>query len=573
MCTKNEDFIERANAIHNNKFDYSKTNYINNKTKVIIKCITHGEFLQLPSNHLRGRQCKKCSIIIQNQRKKSNTDIFIQKAKNIHNDKYDYSKVQYIKAIIPVTIICPIDGHGPFEQTPHTHLNGSGCYKCGKKSSNTSQTLTTEQFISEAINIHGDKFDYSKVIYINCDTMVTVICKIHGDFNQTPSNHIRSKHACQSCMKINASISKRTPQTEFIKKASQMHNNKFDYSLVEYKNSYTKIKIICPFHKQFEQIPSCHLVGHGCPKCVSNLKMTITDFINKVIITHGEKYDYSKVDYINSYTPITIICQSHGKFKQTPAHHINRNGCMKCAIELRANQLCLSNEEFIKKANIVHDNLYDYSKVQYKNNTSPVIIICKLHNEFKQIPNSHLRGAKCQKCSKHYIYTTSEWIEKANKIHDNLYDYSNAAYVNAQEKIIITCKLHGNFQQTSSCHLNGSGCQKCCRRGYSKKALRWLNEIADENCINIIHAENEGEFKIPNSKYKADGYCKDTNTIYEFNGCIFHGCPICYDENEVSPISGKLFKDIYMNTIRKEDFIKDNGYKLVTIWEHEFNDL
>ncbi len=118
-----EEFIERAKSVHGEKYDYSKTEYIDSKTKVCIICPIHGEFWQIPFGHLNGANCPIC-----NSKKKQTQEEIISRFKHIHEDRYDYSKVKYKNILTDVCIICP--KHGEFWQTPHSHLKGSGCPKC-----------------------------------------------------------------------------------------------------------------------------------------------------------------------------------------------------------------------------------------------------------------------------------------------------------------------------------------------------------------------------------------------------------------------------------------------------------
>lgn len=183
---------------------------------------------------------------------------------------------------------------------------------------------------------------------------------------------------------------------EFIKKAQKIHNHKYDYSLVEYINCDTKVKIICPIHGEFEQIPYSHLKGFNCLECgrkISNGKHRLSnkDFINKAKLKHGDKYDYSLVEYITKKTKVTIICPIHGEFDQTPDKHLNGQGCYRCS-KVR------DTHDFIIKAAQIHNNLFDYSKVNYVNAHSKVTIICPIHGEFEQNPHNHLRGTSCPIC-------------------------------------------------------------------------------------------------------------------------------------------------------------------------------
>ena len=192
---------------------------------------------------------------------KLTNEIFIQRAKEVHNDKYDYSNIKYVDYHTPVLINC--FKHGLFLQSPAEHLNGRGCKKCGYETVSKSLKSNAENFIEKAKNIHGDKYDYSLVNYKNSKTKVKIICKkCRNVFEQTPNEHIQGR-GCPNCSKY-----KKTNTAFFIEKAKNIHENKYDYSLVDYKNSQTKVKIICKkCGNIFEQKPNDHIQGHGCPNC------------------------------------------------------------------------------------------------------------------------------------------------------------------------------------------------------------------------------------------------------------------------------------------------------------------
>lgn len=248
--------------------------------------------------------------------------------------------------------------------------------------------LTTDEFIFKAKNIHGEKYDYSKTYYIDRRSVVDIICYKHGLFQQNAGNHLAGQN-CPICEGRGKGNNKR-----FVDNAVLVHGNKYDYSNVNYINSHSKITISCPIHGEFEQSPTRHLYGDGCPKCNGGVSITQEEFIIKAKNVHGDKYDYSLVNYINSIKKIKIICNKHGVFEQKPNGHLNGQGCGKCAIENK----CLTTEDFINKANNVHSNLYDYSLVNYEHNNIKIKIICPIHGVFEQKPNSHLNGRGCSKC-------------------------------------------------------------------------------------------------------------------------------------------------------------------------------
>ena len=356
LATKTTDsFIERAKKVHGDKYDYSKVDYKGKGMNVCIICPKHGEFWQTPHNHLSGAGCPKCKNEYISKKYSDTTETFIEKAKKVHGDKYDYSKVNYINSRTKVCIVCP--EHGEFWQRPNNHLNGWGCSKCSNEKTHEKQRLTTEEFIERAIEVHGKKYDYSKVNYINNQTKVCIICHEkdeygieHGEFWQTPNNHLNGDE-CPRCSK-----KYKCTTEEFIQKAKLVHGNKYDYSQVEYINSKRKVCIICPEHGEFWQKPSQHLITNcPCQKC-SCIIRTTEDFINKAILIHGNKYNYSKVEYKGKDIKVCIICPEHGEFWQSTGSHLSGNGCCKCSETKLENTI----EQCLKNENI--DYIFQYSK-------------------------------------------------------------------------------------------------------------------------------------------------------------------------------------------------------------------
>lgn len=208
-----------------------------------------------------------------------------------------------------------------------------------------SRRLTIDEFIEKAINRHGNKYDYSKVIYFNNDINIIIICPIHGGFLQRPGNHLNGKYGCTNCginrEKYNK-INKRKNDKEnslinkvdnFFTKCLEIHNNRYDYSLAKYTNTSAKIIIICREHGEFLQRASAHLDGQGCMSCRLDKRRTGLDsFIERCIEIHGDKYDYSLInEYTNSRDKVKVICKKHDIFEITPYHHTNRKqGCSIC---------------------------------------------------------------------------------------------------------------------------------------------------------------------------------------------------------------------------------------------------
>jgi hypothetical protein len=198
-----------------------------------------------------------------------------------------------------------------------------------------SRKITTDVFINDAKNIHGNRYNYSKTKYINRVSKIKVICPIHGKFIQTAHDHLCGC-GCKKCSAEKLSILFRKNKREFIKKAKGVHKNKYDYSIVDYKNAIAKIKIVCPLHGIFLQRPQSHLEGCGCKYCgiekVSKTKrMNMKQFLIRANKIHKNKYNYLNTNYINNDTKIRINCPFHDTFFQTPMNHLKGRGCPRCS--------------------------------------------------------------------------------------------------------------------------------------------------------------------------------------------------------------------------------------------------
>lgn len=286
-------FILKSKEINKNRYDYSLVEYVNNKTKVKLICGVHGIFEQRPDNHINQKQqCPMCNNYLIN---------FINKSISIHNNKYDYSLVNYKNNRVKVEIICPI--HGEFKQTPELHKKGYGCKKCGNnlqiKVGNGIQfkRKTLSEVINDFMDIHDDRYDYRLVDYKNNRTKVKIICPTHGIFEQSPSKHLIGQ-GCPPCSKVRSSYIRSLGSEKFIERSNNIHLDKYDYSLVEYVNNQSEVKIICPTHGIFEQIPSKHLIGQECPKCKSSQgEREIMRHLGDINYIHQYRVDNMYIDF------------------------------------------------------------------------------------------------------------------------------------------------------------------------------------------------------------------------------------------------------------------------------------
>lgn len=315
---------------------------------------------------------------------------FIEKAKVKHGEVYDYSKVEYVDSRTPVIITCRV--HGEFSQKPANHLFGQGCPKCraGGRLSNTT-------FIEKAKAKHGDKYDYTKTEYVHSDKKVIVTCKKHGDFTVVPRNHLgNAKLGCPKC----ADRGRTNNSALFIEKAKAKHGDKYDYTKVRYVNNKTPVTITCRTHGDFEQTPQGHLASNDpCNKC--RLEKVYNHSILSAQKIHNGKYTYVRESFVSVVDKMTIVCPIHGAYEMTINNHVHNGAeCKECALAKRGESQWKTLDSFIKDAEKVHGNKYDYSKTVCRGGKKKITITCRTHGDFEQNIYSHLRGAGCPKCSK-----------------------------------------------------------------------------------------------------------------------------------------------------------------------------
>jgi hypothetical protein len=429
---------------------------------------------------------------------KITTEVFIQRSKEKYGERYNYSKSEYINSSANITIICNL--HGEFNINTREHMRGrKACVECIVYE-------REKRFIEQSKIVHNNKYDYSKVKYVNNSEKVVVICPDHGEFHILPAKHKNRKQGCQQCLGYIRDTK------DFIQKAMECHGNKYDYSRSSYVNSTTKINIICPEHGSFQQAPGSHYSGNGCPKCVGLYSYTTDEWIEKAKSIHNNKYNYSKTEYINNRTYVKIICPEHGEFKQLPiAHTAQKCGCPKCGNK-RGGLPRVTLKEFKERSKKIHNNKYDYKLIINLNRTQDIVeIICPKCGVFKQVASWHLSGNGCNTCRQ---LTTQEFISKSKIIHGDKYSYKKVEYVKNSEPVIITCPQHGEFLQKPRHHVNEKcGCPRC-QSSKGEEAIRlWL----ERNKINY-----KTEHSFPNCKDKIslrfDFFIPKLNLCIEYDG-------------------------------------------------------
>lgn len=355
-------------------------------------------------------------------------------------------------------------------------------------------------------------------------------------------------------------------------------------------------------------------------------RLTSCEFIEKAKSIHGDRYNYTSIEYINMKTKIVLFCENNHKFLISPDNHLKGKRCPSCS---GRNDLVNSLQKFIEKSNNIHNEKYLYHKFIFIDNKTKGIIVCKKHGDFEQTTNSHLSGSGCKKCYHQSLrYDLKYFIEKSNKIHNNFYNYSESIYKGYNNSLIIICPKHGRFSQKTSVHLSGSGCKKCmidrfrrpyedfikfaniihhsfykydknsyidmktpmilhcpihnqfkiipdnhlskkqgcpsCGKNTSNSEIEWLNSLS------ISLKKRQVVKKINNRLFKLDAFEDEINTIYEFYGDFWHGNPSKYNSDDVNPVNKIKYGDLYKRTIDRERYLKSLGYNVVSIWESEY---
>ena len=352
-------------------------------------------------------------------------------------------------------------------------------------------------------------------------------------------------------------MNKKKTTDGIIKEFKSIHGDYYDYSKVDYDGVNSKIKIICPEHGEFEQKPKHHLRNSGCKLCGkknANKKNTLTleQFIEKSTTKHNNKYDYSLVEYKDAHTKVKIICPIHGEFEQEASSHIRGCGCKICGNESVGEKNSISQDEAIEQFKNIHNDLYDYSQVEYKGCNSKVKIICPIHGTFEMLPGNHLLYG-CVECNKIKRSDDIEikLIDKCKILHNNKYDYSNVQYNNADDKVKIICPIHGEFEQLLHDHYyKNAGCSKCSNI-VSRKELEVRQFIKQQYSGEIIHSDK----KVLNG-LELDIYLPEIKLAIEFDGIYFH-----------SEITGKKNRSYHLN---KTKMCEDKGIQLLHIFENEW---
>lgn len=341
-------------------------------------------------------------------------------------------------------------------------------------------------------------------------------------------------------------MSARHTNESFVAAAKKVHGDRYDYSKVAYATQNVHVTIKCVVHGDFTITPRKHLDGSGCRKCyIDSTRKSPEEFIAQARAVHGDRYDYSKVEYKNTNKLVTIVCPEHGEFKQTPRSHLNGYKCIKCSgVNLK------SQDEFLRLAREKHGDKYDYSKTVYRGSKEKITLICPTHGEFSQTAEVHYTGGGCRKCnvidrsraaSRERFTKTKAAIEDRDLPYS--YDFSGAE--NTHGLVHITCDKGHLFTQRA----DGATKYKCptCARRHSKGEAELLEFVKS-----LVPAKRTRKVIPPK---ELDVWCPDHKLAFEYNGLYYHS---------------NAFPDAKWRHKEKSDAVRAAGGRLVHIWADDW---
>lgn len=594
-----DNFLEKVS--HNIDYEYFITDNVTSHDLIKIKCNKHNTiFEQKVYVHLSGSTgCKYCILNKIKSKNKLGVEEFIKRSNKIHKNYYDYSKVVFVDTKTKVNVVCP--KHGDFYPTPSNHMNGSKCPKCASIIKNNNQKIKFDEFVKRASKLFDNKYTY---IDDNFDYKKTMKCecKKHGIFNLNPERHITRLSECPKCIEERNKIS----LDEFIIKSNIIHNNKYDYSMVNFKTLRDKIEIICPKHGRFIQYATHHIHNKkGCKHCEkeNSINTYLLNFIKDCNIIHNNKYDYSKVNLVKLKNKIEIICPIHGSFFKRPNEHLNKkSGCQLCKSskgEKKVRSFLIKNrikfdeqkrfkecinirklpfDFYLPKLNICieYDGEQHFNSVDkwggddrfnnIKTNDSIKNDFC-IRNNIKliRIPYTEYDNIDTILTENILNYKNNIKLDVLRKkldiVNDYKYQYNFNNYVNVNSQIDIICPLHGLNIKTAYNALQGNCCTYCDESKGEKEIAKYLDKSEISYYRKHKFKDCKNIFQLP-----FDFYIPSLRTAIEFDG-IQHFQPL-------QIFGGKeAYERLKINDKIKNSYCEDNYINLIRIRYDQIEDI
>ncbi len=422
-------------------------------------------------------------------------------------------------------------------------------------------------------------------------------------------------------------MSRRMTFDEFVIKARVARGDRFEYREDGWRGIAGKVLVICPDHGEWLANAGWHLKGVDCPRCVRpGSNMSFGEAVVRAVAVHGDRYRYIDDSWNGASGMLTYECEVHGRVQQVFGDHIKGRGCRKCGYVKTSIALRFTREEFLARAMSVHGDRYDYpDEIPQKNDA--MIINCRIHGPFKQKRTEHFAGHGCHTCGGRKRRNTEQYIAEARARHGDRFSYDRTVFVRTTDKLIVTCRVHGDFMVNANMHLLGNGCVDCAglrRRTteqFVEKAKERFGDRYDYSLVEYVNSNEEvtiicpshGPFEqrpvyhlvnavgCPKCTYSVsrpetewlddlgigqsirqarirlkgksrsvDAYDPDTNTVYEFWGSWWHGDPKVFPPDGIHSVAKKTYGELYRRTMEKRGLIIAAGYRLVEVWESEY---
>ena len=317
----------------------------------------------------------------------------------------------------------------------------------------------------------------------------------------------------------------------FVEKARATHGDRYDYSKVEYTGAFEKVIVGCRLHGDFKTNAGAHTSGNNCPHCSGVPRRTTDEFKAQADEIHKGRYSYEKSKFVNTTTKLTVTCPIHGDFNITPVRHTSGDGCKKCSYDAQKD----TTDSFIDKAKVIHNGIYSYSKAVYKGTTEKLIVTCPHHGDFLTAAKDHLQGKGCAICGGSAKSNTEAFVASCIARHGEKYSYEKTTYTTAKGRVIVTCHEHGDFTKVANKHQQGQGCPSC-------------QLITDEMFKAYCTEKHAGRYNYAKTIYlganhKITATCcvhGDFTTLAALHR-RGHGCPACGYSGYVSNKPGVLY--------------------------------
>lgn len=351
-------------------------------------------------------------------------------------------------------------------------------------------------------------------------------------------------------------VAKKVTTDQILERLRSVHSDTYILSGVSYVSAKDKVTLICREHGEFSALPANLISGTGCPTCAKGPKTSFDEFVTKSRATHGDRYEYLSLGYSGVKDDASIVCATHGVFRQQAYHHMRGHGCKHCASAAVGKMRGKDTHWFIAKSREVHGDVYDYSLVKYETGRQKVMIGCSDHGTFAQTAHNHTQGQGCPKCSPKKqaagrLGNTEDFVLQAKNVHGEKYGYDASDYVHSASKIEMSCPTHGVFWQAPHDHLDGHGCSKCASYGNSKPQLELYEFVKD------IHPTAILNHRIGSSRKEIDVYIPELNLGFEYDGIPWHS---------------DWKRQDHLNMWDKHKLARENGIRVINIFSDEWSD-